>query len=67
MNALEREIDALPALSARELQAAWRGLHCGEPMAPLSRDLTLREIAYKMQERAHGGTRHAAHFGEELR
>jgi hypothetical protein len=55
MNALESEIAALPTLSAQELRVAWRGLRCGEPTAGSSRDLMLREIAYKMQERAHGG------------
>src|SRR3954468_4657449 len=42
-------------MSAQQLRAAWRALRCGEPMAPSSRDLLIREIAYKMQERAHGG------------
>jgi hypothetical protein len=39
----------------QELRIAWRALRCGDPMAPSSRDLMLRETAYKMQERAHGG------------
>jgi hypothetical protein len=55
MNALESEIAALPTLSAQELRVAWRSLRCGDPTAGSSRDLMLREIAYKMQERAHGG------------
>ncbi len=55
MSALESDIAALPTLSAQELRIAWRSLRCGDPTAPSSRDLTLREIAYKMQERAHGG------------
>jgi hypothetical protein len=55
MNALESEIAALPTLSAHELRVAWRSLRCGDPTAGSSRDLLLREIAYKMQERAHGG------------
>jgi hypothetical protein len=55
MSALDRDIAALPGLSARELRAAWRALRCGDPTAGSSRDLLLREIAYKMQERAHGG------------
>jgi hypothetical protein len=42
-------------LSAQELQLKWRDLRCGEPTAPASRDLLVREIAYKMQERVHGG------------
>jgi hypothetical protein len=55
MNAIERDIAALPSLSAHELRLVWRGLRCGDPTARSSRDLMLREIAYKMQERAHGG------------
>jgi hypothetical protein len=55
MSALDNEIAALPTLSAQELRVAWRGLRCGDPTAGSSRDLMLREIAYKMQERAHGG------------
>jgi len=55
MSALEDELTALPTLSAQELRSKWQALRCGEPIAPASRDLLLREIAYKMQERAHGG------------
>src|SRR5258705_821162 len=55
MTALDSELSALRTLSAHELLLKWRGLACGEPTAPSSRDLMLREIAYKMQERAHGG------------
>jgi Protein of unknown function (DUF2924) len=55
MSALDSDIAALPTLSAQELRVVWRGLRCGEPTAGSSRDLMLREIAYKMQERAHGG------------
>src|SRR5436305_10852762 len=55
MSVLDSELAALPSLSAEELRAKWRDLRCGEPMAPASRDLMIREIAYKMQERAHGG------------
>jgi hypothetical protein len=55
MSTLDSDIAALPTLSAQELRVAWRGLRCGDPTAGSSRDLMLREIAYKMQERAHGG------------
>jgi hypothetical protein len=55
MSALDSELAALPTLSAQELQLKWRDLRCGEPTAPASRDLMIREIAYKMQERAQGG------------
>ena len=55
MRALDSELPVLPTMSAQELRVAWRGLRCGDPTAGSSRDLTIREIAYKMQERAHGG------------
>src|ERR1700732_4368120 len=55
MSTLDSDIAALPTLSAQELRVARRGLRCGDPTAGSSRDLMLREIAYKMQERAHGG------------
>ena len=55
MSVLDGELAALPSLSAEELRAKWRDLRCGEPTAPASRDLMIREIAYKMQERAQGG------------
>src|SRR5712672_181059 len=55
MSVLDSELAALPCLSAEELRAKWRDLRCGEPTAPASRDLMIREIAYKMQERAQGG------------
>ena len=45
---LESEIASLPTLSAQELRAAWRALRCGDPTAASSRDLMLREIAYKL-------------------
>ena len=50
MDDLSSKVAALPAMSARQLRAAWRALRCGEPMAPSSRDLLIREIAYKMSE-----------------
>src|SRR5437763_16306278 len=55
MSTLDSELAMLPTLSAQELRNKWRTLHCGEPTAAASRDLTIRAIAYKMQEQAHGG------------
>ena len=54
MDPLAMEITASSSLSAHEIRIAWRRLHGGAP-AIRSRDLVIREIAYKMQERAHGG------------
>ena len=55
VSTLDIELATLPTLSAQQLRVKWRDLRCGEPMAKASRDLMIREIAYKMQERAHGG------------
>ena len=55
MSALDIVLAALPMMSANQLREKWRALHCGEPMARASRDLLIREITYKLQERAHGG------------
>ena len=38
-----------------ELRGEWRKLHEMQPPRRLSRDLVLRGIAYKLQERAFGG------------
>ena len=49
---------ALAALETRtiqKLQSEWRKLYRAEPPRRLSRDLILRAIAYRIQERTHGG------------
>jgi hypothetical protein len=43
--------------STPELQAEWRRLYRTDPPARLSRDLLLRGVAHRMQEREHGGLR----------
>ena len=55
MTPLETEIAALQELAIHDLRIAWRRVHRGEPPARLSRDLMVRAIAHRMQERAHGG------------
>jgi hypothetical protein len=45
----------LEALTNFELRAEWRRLHHMQPPKSLSRDLLLRGITYKIQERASGG------------
>jgi hypothetical protein len=52
---LDVEIASLQGLAIHDLRIAWRRVHAGEPPARLSRDLMVRAIAYRMQERAHGG------------
>jgi Protein of unknown function (DUF2924) len=50
-----REIAGLVDRSTQELRCAWRRLyHTGPPLG-LSRDLIIRGLADKLQQRAHGG------------
>ena len=55
----------LSALTIFELRDEWRRLHRTPPPMRLSRDLLIRAITYKLQERAHGGLskRHAPETG----
>ena len=48
-------IERLSDLTLFEIRAEWRRLHRMPPPMRLSRDLLIRAIAYKKQERAHGG------------
>jgi hypothetical protein len=41
--------------STQELRRAWRTLHHTGPPLGLSRDLIIRGVADKLQQRAHGG------------
>ena len=52
---LEDEIAGLADRSTHELRVAWRKLHHTGPPLGLSRDLMIRTLANKLQERAHGG------------
>jgi hypothetical protein len=51
---LDAEIAALEMLATHDLRIAWRRLHHSEPPTRLSRDLLVRAIAYRIQERAQG-------------
>jgi hypothetical protein len=55
MTPLVSEIAALDGLAAHDLRIAWRRFYRDKPPRCLSRDLMIRAIAYRMQERAHGG------------
>jgi DUF2924 family protein len=55
MDDIEAEIAGLPDRSTHELRLAWRSFYRGDPPLGLSRDLMIRALANKMQERAHGG------------
>jgi hypothetical protein len=49
------ELTRLESLTNFELRREWRRLHGMQPPKSLSRDLILRGITYKIQERAFGG------------
>jgi Protein of unknown function (DUF2924) len=49
------EIAGLADRSTQELRCAWRTLHRTGPPLGLSRDLMIRGLADKLQQRAHGG------------
>jgi hypothetical protein len=49
------ELARLEALTNFELRREWRRLHHVQPPKSLSRDLLLRGITYKIQERSLGG------------
>jgi DUF2924 family protein len=52
---LDCEIVGLVDRSTQELRRAWRTLHHTGPPLGLSRDLIIRVLADKLQQRAHGG------------
>jgi hypothetical protein len=69
---VETAIAALENREIRELRTEWRKLYRTEPPRRLSRDLILRAIAYRLQERMHGGlglatTRRLDALAEELK
>jgi hypothetical protein len=58
---LDCEIAGLVDRSTTELRCAWRTLHHTGPPLGLSRDLIIRGLADKLQQRAHGGPSRALH------
>ena len=52
---VDGEIAGLVDQSTQELRRAWRRLHHISPPLGLSRDLIIRGLADKLQQRAHGG------------
>lgn len=53
--AIEARLARLAEMATRDLRAEWQRLYRAEPPARLSRDLLIRAVAYKIQERANGG------------
>ena len=52
---MAEELARLSALTIFELREEWRRLHRLPPPMRLSRDLLIRGITYKLQERVYGG------------
>jgi hypothetical protein len=53
--ALVREIEELQEDSSVNLKERWRALYRSEPPRRMSRDLLIRALAYRIQEKALGG------------
>ena len=53
--AIAGEISRLSALSPKALKAAWQAEFCREPPKGMWRDLLLRTLAWRLQEKAFGG------------
>lgn len=60
MVGLQQRLEQLTAMSSHQLRAEWSHVFRAEPAAGLSRDLLIRGIAYKLQERALGGLSQAS-------
>jgi len=54
-SALVREIEELQAATSANLKERWRALYRSEPPRRISRDLLIRALAYRIQEKALGG------------
>jgi len=55
MSQLDVDIAALQGAATHDLRIAWRRLYRGEPPRCMTRELMIHAIAYRMQERVHGG------------
>src|SRR5215210_4391717 len=56
MVTLGDQLAGLATMSQAQLRAGWRRHHKGQRMPPgLGRDLAIRAIAWRLQERVHGG------------
>ena len=56
---LATQLSAVANLDAAKLREEWRRLYRAQPPKGISRDLMIRGLAYKLQERAHGGLNRA--------
>ena len=55
MVVLADQLAALATMSPAQLRAEWRRVHQSPPSSRLTTDLLRRGIAYRLQERIHGG------------
>lgn len=55
MATLTGQLTALTTMSPAELRTEWRRVYQSQPSPRLTTDLLRRGIAYRLQERAHGG------------
>src|SRR5277367_5581517 len=56
-SALVREIEELQEAASANLKQRWLALYGSEPPRRISRDLLIRALAHRIQERALGGLR----------
>lgn len=55
MVGLQQRLEQLTAMTTKQLRAEWSQVFRAEPATGLSRDLLVRGIAFRLQERALGG------------
>lgn len=65
------QIDRLPSCSAEELRKQWTALYGMTPLPRISKELLVRGIAYRLQEKEYGGLspytlQRIARLGKEL-
>lgn len=64
MATLAQQLAALATMSPPHLRTEWRRVHQAPPSPRLTTDLLRRGIAYRLQERVHGGL--PSHIAREL-
>lgn len=64
MATFAEQLAALVTMSPAQLRTEWRRVHLAPPSPRLTTDLLRRGIAYKLQERVHGGL--PSHIAREL-
>ena len=52
---IQKQLEELPGFQSSELKEMWSRLYGSAPPKRMSRELMIRAIAYKLQEKAYGG------------